>query len=48
MIVEGHLVLRDARGDFGVVNERVVLAVEGVDRGDVAMLALTRNAGGIV
>ena len=29
--LEGHFILGDARGDLGVVDERVVLAVERVD-----------------
>jgi len=41
--LEGHFILRDARGDLRVVAQRGVLLVERVDRGHVRALSLARD-----
>ena len=43
---KGHFILRDPRGDLGIARERIVLGVDGVDRGDVGPLPLPCDPGG--
>ncbi len=46
---EGHLILRDAGGDFGIIDDVVLQAIErwhGID--DIALPAVASTPGGLV
>jgi hypothetical protein len=42
---EGHFVLGDARGDFRIVHQQVMLLVQGIDGADIGALAALGDAG---